>query len=183
MSSPPGSGIKAPPTPPAGVEEAQGRGASPGHEGHEIPESLAFNIKIIPVITYDGVRREVGYEYFRVDEFLEKFEKIVLLNAIVAPPPSLSPVFMLYMNIPSKVAIYLLQRVKQVESYIGHESTALLLTQLSGREIKANRAMYTPGRREPVLVIRLKKRLEKPEDIKNVTLTDLEFAILWYYQR
>ncbi|MGB9787153.1 MAG: STIV orfB116 family protein [Infirmifilum uzonense] len=174
MSSPSLSGIKAPPTPSTGVEEAQGRGATPG-QAFQIPRPECF-----PCEGMWGCGG-IDYKIEDVDSVLKEKEKIILLNAIVAPPEKDSPWFMIYKKIPAEVAIYMLSKARVVESYVGHEATAQVLTQLSGRTITASRAMYTPRYDDLTLVVRLKKRLERPEDVKNISLQDLEFAILWYW--
>jgi hypothetical protein len=40
--------------------------------------------------------------------------------------------------------------------------------------------MYSPRDGDLAIVVRLKKRLEKPEDIKNVTENDIEFIEVRY---
>jgi hypothetical protein len=75
----------------------------------------------------------------------------------------------------------IVKKAEKVESYIGHEATAKLLSQLFGREIPVSRAMYTPKNCDMAITVRLKKRLEKPEDVKNVTVNDVEFLLVRYY--
>jgi hypothetical protein len=71
---------------------------------------------------------------------------------------------------------------KEIESYIGHEATANLLSSLLNRDIPTNRAMYDPKPNDVAVIIRLKKRLEKPEDVKNVTENDVEFILVEYHE-
>jgi hypothetical protein len=40
--------------------------------------------------------------------------------------------------------------------------------------------MYTPRDGDLAVVVRLKKRLEKPEDVKNITENDIEFIEVRY---
>jgi hypothetical protein len=124
-----------------------------------------------------------GGQYYRFEDInsvLGEKGKVILLNAVVAPPKKEFPWFMLYYTIEPEVAVCILKNAKEIESYIGHEATAQVLSTLSGREIPTNRAMYTPKYDDFAIVVRLKKRLEKPEDVKNVSLSDFEFAVLWY---
>jgi len=106
-------------------------------------------------------------------------EKIVLLNALV--PNSTEPTIIISTPITAEEAKILVNRANIITSYIGHEATAKLLTELFEREISVNRGMYTPQNRDLALIIRLRKRLEKPEDVKNVTINDIEFLLVRYY--
>jgi hypothetical protein len=106
-------------------------------------------------------------------------EKIVLLNALV--PVSDKPAIVISIPINVDEARELIKRTEKIESYIGHEATAKLLSQLFGREIPMNRAMYIPKNGDLAIVVRLKKRLEKPEDVKNVKPEDIEFLLVRYY--
>jgi methyl coenzyme M reductase subunit C len=106
-------------------------------------------------------------------------EKIVLLNALVSV--SDKPAIIISMPTTVENIKELVRRAKVVESYIGHESTAKLLTMLLGREIPVNRGMYTPENKDLAVVVRLKKRLEKVEDVKNVKPEDIEFLLVKYY--
>jgi hypothetical protein len=119
---------------------------------------------------------------FIVKQLLEEkdtVEKVVLLNALV--PVSDKPAIIISVPTTVENTKELARRAKVVESYIGHESTAKLLTMLLGREIPVNRGMYTPENKDLAVVVRLKKRLEKPEDIKNVKPEDIEFLLVKYY--
>jgi uncharacterized protein (UPF0248 family) len=42
--------------------------------------------------------------------------------------------------------------------------------------------MYDPKPDDTAVVIRLKKRLEKPEDVKNITINDIEFILVEYHE-
>lgn len=106
-------------------------------------------------------------------------EKIVLLNALV--PVSNSPAITISMPITLEEARELIGKAEKIESYIGHEATAKLLSQLFGREVPVNRGMYIPNREDLAIVVRLKKRLEKPEDVKNVKPEDIELLLVRYY--
>jgi hypothetical protein len=71
---------------------------------------------------------------------------------------------------------------KEIVSFIGHEATAKLLTQLLSVEVPTSRAMYDPRPGDFAIVVRLKKRLEKPEDVKSVTVDDIEFILVEYHE-
>ena len=125
-----------------------------------------------------------GYscDIFIVKMLLEEkdiVEKIVLLNALV--PVSNKPAITISVPINIEEAKEIIRKAKNVESYIGHESTAKLLTQLFEREVQVNRGMYIPQNHDTAVVIRLKKRLEKPEDVKTVTPNDIELLLVRYY--
>jgi len=108
-----------------------------------------------------------------------EFDKIVLLNALVTSskipltlktkPASLEEVKTLVAN-------------KEIQSFIGHEATAQLLTSLLSTNISVNRGMYEPKPGDVAVVTRLKKRLEKPEDVKTVTPNDVEFILVEYHE-
>ena len=106
-------------------------------------------------------------------------EKVILLNALV--PNSTEPTIMISVPITVEEAKELVRRAKKIESYIGHEATAKLLTMMFEREIQMSRAMYVPQNNDLAIIVRLKKRLEKPEDVKNVTEKDIELLLVRYY--
>jgi hypothetical protein len=106
-------------------------------------------------------------------------EKIVLLNALV--PDSTEPAIIISVPTTIENIRELVKRAKVIESYIGHEATAKLLTMMFGKEIPMSRAMYMPQNGDLAIVIRLRKRLEKPEDVKNVTENDIELLLVRYY--
>jgi len=119
---------------------------------------------------------------FIVKYLLEKedtIEKIALLNALV--PASDKPAIVISTPITVEEAKELVKKAQRIESYIGHESTAKLLTQIFEREIPMSRAMYKPSNNDLAVIVRLKKRLEKPEDVKNVKPEDVEFLLVRYY--
>jgi hypothetical protein len=74
----------------------------------------------------------------------------------------------------------LVKLAKEIKSYIGHESTAKLLSELLGVEIPVSRAEYEPQVGDIAVVVRLKRRLQSPQDIKSVTIEDLEFHVVKY---
>ena len=139
-----------------------------------------------PYIIYldSGCPSGDGYscDIFIVKSLLEEkdaVEKVILLNALV--PNSTEPTIMISTPITVEEARELIRKAEKIESYIGHESTAKLLTQLFEKEVPTSRAMYQPRNGDLAIIVRLKKRLEKPEDVKNVKPEDIEFLLVRYY--
>jgi len=101
-------------------------------------------------------------ELFPLEEF--KLERVVLLNAFVIPKKP-----MVIVTMPTNVenVKLIVQKAKSLESYIGHEATAQLLSQLLSTSIPVNRAEYEPRVGDIAIVVRLKKRLHvfKEHDI------------------
>lgn len=96
-------------------------------------------------------------------------DKLVLLNAMVPGDK-----FVMYSyRISIDDAVKLIQLAKKIESYIGHKSTAELLSKLSGREIQVNRGEYQPSDMDVALIARLRKRQQTPGDVA-VAPDDLE---------
>jgi hypothetical protein len=69
---------------------------------------------------------------------------------------------------------------EKVESYIGHEATARLLSEVLGVEVPVNRGEYNPERGDIAVVVKLKRRLQAPQDVKEVTLSDIELYVISY---
>jgi len=138
------------------------------------------NTYYAPVYTIDGSGYIGGWGAVIADqeEFIEKVistGRLILLNAIVAPK---EPMFMYYEPVDVEIAKEILRKATNIESYIGHESTAQLLTQLSGRAISFNRAQYMPRRNDIALIVRLNMR--PSGDVKELSVGMLEFGVLWY---
>ena len=119
-----------------------------------------------------------------------KIRRLALLNAVV---PHSAFVYMEKISLDeAKVFVEAAKNSgKPILSFIGHPATAVLLTELLGIEVPVNRGMYKPEpskenretlyiEHDVALVFRLKKRLSKPEDVKNVTPDDLEIWVVWY---
>jgi hypothetical protein len=104
-----------------------------------------------------------------------KDRALVITNAVV-PMEGL----LFVSRIDTDVAVEILRQVNKIESYIGHEATARLLSQLSGREIQFNRGQYTPQRGDVALVVRLRTR--PSGDVKDLKAEDLEYLIIWYLE-
>jgi len=107
----------------------------------------------------------------------KKIERLILLNAPVLPRRA-----MVIVSEPTTIEnVRALVRVaEKIYSYIGHESTAQLLTQLLEREVPVNRGEYEPAKGDIAVVVRLKRRLQSPQDLKEVKPEDLEFHIISY---
>jgi hypothetical protein len=110
---------------------------------------------------------------------LEKtnIERVVLVNAMVLPK---RPMIVVTLPTNPENVKRVVSKAKRVESYIGHESTAKLLSDILGINVAVNRGEYVPEKGDIAVVVRLRKRLERPGDIKDVKLEDLEFHIVSY---
>ena len=109
-----------------------------------------------------------------------KQKRLPILNSPIAFPG-----FLIYaQRINEETARALVEEAARrgiaVDSYIGHDATARLASQL-GTEVSVRRAMYQPNKNEIAIVFRLKKRLSKLEDVKNVKPEDIEILVLHYY--
>jgi len=116
----------------------------------------------------------VYYEYTP-----ERVDRLVLLNAVVTH--SEKSAILVTKPISIEEARELVKLAEKIESYIGHEATAKVLTELLGVNIQANRGEYTPREGDVAIVVRLKRRLEKPEDVKNVKPEDLSILVVHYW--
>lgn len=111
---------------------------------------------------------------FILDEYSGR---VVLLNAVVG--------YRGFMYIDG-ADIYLAQDLvhgaralnRPIESYIGHESTANILSRALVTEVKVNRGIYTPQQGDVSLVFRLAGRPQG--DVKEIRLEDLEISIVYY---
>jgi hypothetical protein len=103
---------------------------------------------------------------------------LILLNALITH--SDEPFILITKPLKPKEAIWKINLSECIESYIGHEATAKLLEKLTSRPIAVNRAMYSPRNGDLAVIVRLRKRLEKVEDVKNVTESDIEFIEVRY---
>jgi hypothetical protein len=121
----------------------------------------------------------IGHCVYSEETILWERPKIILLNAVVTR--SDRPTIMVTMPASVGDVKALIKVAEKIESYIGHEATAKLLSALLGMEIPTNRAMYIPEKGDIAVVVRLKKRLERPEDVKNVRPEDVEFLVVNYY--
>jgi len=65
-------------------------------------------------------------------------------------------------------------------SYHGHQGTLDVVNSLTGLKLTANRGIYTPEEGDVVIAIKLRRRLEKPEDVKQVKKDDVEVILLQY---
>jgi len=104
--------------------------------------------------------------------------KVILLNALVTS--SKIPLVIVTKPI-NTIEVKELVKDKEIVSFIGHEATASLLTQILSTNVPFNRATYDPKPGDIAIVVRLKKRLETPGDVKNVKPEDVEFILVEYY--
>ena len=105
--------------------------------------------------------------------------KIIFLNALVTS----SKIPLVLRTKPITLEeVRNITKERQIVSFIGHEATAKLLSQLLSVEVPASRQMYEPKPGDVAVVTRLKKRLEKPEDVKNITVNDVEFILVEYHE-
>jgi hypothetical protein len=114
-------------------------------------------------------------ELFPIEKY--RFERAVLLNAFVIPKKP-----MVIVTMPTNVENIklIVQKAKTIQSYIGHESTAQLLSQILGIPVPVNRSEYEPKVGDIAIVVRLRKRLQTPQDLKDINLEDLEFHVVNY---
>jgi hypothetical protein len=151
--------------------------------GQATASSLEAPRYYVPKWTVDGSGLIGGWGIVNASreglvEEVGKSRRLVVLNAVVAPP---GPMFMFYEPVDVEIAVEVLRRAN-IESFIGHESTAKLLSELSGRNIPFNRAVYIPQRGDIALIVRLRggSRMASAPDVKDLTPDMLEFALLWY---
>jgi hypothetical protein len=105
-------------------------------------------------------------------------EKVVLLNALITS----SKIPLTLKTKPVSLEEVKAVVNKEIQSFIGHEATAQLLTSLLSVSIPTNRSMYDPKPGDVAVIVRLKKRLEKPEDVKTITTNDIEFILVEYHE-
>jgi hypothetical protein len=83
--------------------------------------------------------------------------KIIFLNALVTS----SKIPLVLRTKPVNLEeVKELVEDKEIVSFIGHEATASLLTQLLSVNVPFNRATYDPKPGDVAVVVRLKRRLE-----------------------
>jgi hypothetical protein len=114
-------------------------------------------------------------ELYPIEEF--KLERVALLNAFVIPRKA-----MVIVTMPTNIenVKLIVQKAKSLESYIGHEATAKLLSEILSINFQVNRGEYVPEVGDIAIVVRLKRRLQTPQDLKDIKLEDLEFHIINY---
>ena len=106
-----------------------------------------------------------------------KLSRVILLNALVAPR---KPMIIITMPVSLEVARGIVKSSESIVSYVGHEATARLLSELLSTEVPVNRGEYQPGAGDVAIVARLKKRLQTPQDVRDVRPEDIEFYIVVY---
>lgn len=113
-------------------------------------------------------------------EVIQYAKRLVLLNSSIVDV-GLVAVSRISMETARIIAQQFKNSGKPILSFIGHESTAKVLTEMLGVEVPFNRAMYKVTPQDLALVFRLKKRLEKPEDVKTVKPEDFDILALYYF--
>jgi hypothetical protein len=117
---------------------------------------------------------------FRFDNMIPyRVERLIFLNALVRPLHR----GVIAIGDPADIETVkrLVEKAEKIESFIGHEATAKLLSQKLGINIPVNRGMYVPKHNDYVVIVALKRRLEKPEDVKDIRDEDIEFRIALYW--
>ena len=106
-----------------------------------------------------------------------KLSRVILLNALVAPR---KPMIIIAMPVSLEVARGIVKSSESIVSYVGHEATSRLLSEVFGVQVPTNRSEYTPSAGDVAIVVRLKKRLQTPQDVRDVRPEDIEFYIVVY---
>jgi len=116
-----------------------------------------------------------------IDALLYGAKRVVLLNSPLAFANYLAWCEEIDTSTAKEVVFTARMSGKMIESYIGHEATARVISDLLGTTVPVNRDMFTPtADKEVALVFRLKKRLEKPSDVENVTPSDIQVLVVQY---
>lgn len=144
----------------------------------------------MPGFSYPDIVYSVGgWDWFTTDDIgmaARRVRRLVLLNALV---PLDSGIIMTVRVDAGTVRAFVgaVKKLgKPIVSFIGHPATAAVLSKVLGIEVAVNRGMYQPEHHsfsdghDVAIVARLKKRLSRPEDVKNVTVDDLEMWLVWY---
>lgn len=108
------------------------------------------------------------------DEVLKRYNKtIILLNAVVPAPG-----FVYITKVDWCAVGALIEKVKAFKSFIGHESTAQVISQMTGVKVEVNRGIYEPRPGDVALVFRLTGRPQG--DVKAVKPEDVEILAVFY---
>jgi hypothetical protein len=129
--------------------------------------------RAVPWDSPEGYCSDIYIEHYQP----RSLTKLVLLNAMVLPK---KPMVMVSEPTTLENVKSLVRISERIESYIGHESTARLLSQLLSVDIAVNRGEYEPKVGDVAIVVKLKKRLQTPQDVRDVKLEDIEFYIVVY---
>lgn len=115
-----------------------------------------------------------------IRHIVESAERIVVLSSPIAYPGFATHA----VRIPLKTFAELVELAKKYEipvvSYHGHQATLDVVNRLAGTTLVANRGEYVPENGDVAVAIRLRKRLERPEDVKDVKPEDIEVILLQY---
>jgi hypothetical protein len=104
-------------------------------------------------------------------------KRLVLLDAVVLPK---KPMVMVVSPTSIENARALAEAIERVESYIEHEVVAKTLGELLGIDVPVNNSEYTPEAGDVAIMVRLKKMLQVPQDVKNINISDLELYVIYY---
>ena len=126
-----------------------------------------------PYMWGQGYCSDVYVEFVKV----KKIKRLVILNAMVVPR---RPMVIVSSPTDLENVKALVNSAERIESYIGHESTAKLLSDLLGTSVPVNRGEYIPEKGDIAVVVRLKRRLQAPQDLKDIKPEDLELHVVVY---
>lgn len=119
-----------------------------------------------------------------VDNYLDCFKRVILLNAIVPGHEMVVGMWKLPLTHEYIKLMGLVLRKAQEQgkllSYIGHQSTAKLVSRVFGINVTVNRGMYEPRSRDLAVVVRLKKRLPRSMDVQEIDVNDIEVWLIMY---
>lgn len=115
-----------------------------------------------------------------VDTLPWLYDRLILLNAAVAFPGYITYHYPISLDVAKAVVEEFKSSGKIIESYIGHQSTANLLSRLLGIEVKVNRAMAEVDLDTIALVFKLRKRLPKPGEVDIISEDDIEVGLLTF---
>ena len=115
-----------------------------------------------------------------IESITRYYKRLVLLNAVIPANKLLAYMERIDMETAKEIVEIFRKEDREILSFIGHQSTAELLSQKLGIKVEVNRGMYKPKPRDLALIFRLKKRLARPEDIKDVKEEDIEVWMVQY---
>jgi len=102
---------------------------------------------------------------------IRRFGRLVFLNTSILTDYGQYSYAKIDLNIVKAYLTAAKERIKPVISAIGHESTAKILTGLTGENIPMNRIQYKQGFNDICIVFKLKGR---PEEGKILTQDEIE---------
>lgn len=130
-----------------------------------------------------GIETRLTLWYVRevtVDTLPWLYDRLILLNSAIAFPGYITYHHPISLDVAKEIVKEFASSGKIIESYIGHQSTASLLSRLLGIEVKVNRDMAEVDLDTIALVFRLRKRLPKPEEVSDISEDDIEVGLLTF---